>query len=321
MDDPITGIRRMGQNACFLYGEKSIDRIDYYASYTTPFGLTTMVSNHGAAGHHSIINLGNRHLFYSHDLGFVEYYGGNELIPISKDIQNTIDGIYPDYGKRIVGAQRLLEGREVVWTVPTGGGSVPDYLFYFDIYNRTWRIENKAQRFIDVWDMATPYTWGDLATALGGDTATWDDITSGTVWTTYTGSRVTRLAMSNADGKTYYYGGESDAGSALVGTRVEPMLDFGEPYRRDLLLELWFSLAVRGNYNIDIYHRGGDTAAEVAAASWTSKGTISCLDPTDSVLYLSESARIHQIKWETDAASERFAVNDITFKYVPQSGY
>ena len=68
-DEPITGIKRMGQNACFVYGENSIDRLDYYSSYSTPFGLTTMVSDHGAAGHFSIINLGNRHLFYNIDLG------------------------------------------------------------------------------------------------------------------------------------------------------------------------------------------------------------------------------------------------------------
>jgi len=280
-----------------------------------------MVSNHGAAGHHGIINLGNRHMFYCLDLGFVEYHGGNELIPISIDIQNIIDSIAPVHAKRIVGASRLYGGREVVWSVPTGGASVPDSLFFYDIYNKTWRIENKAMRYIDVWDLAIAYSWNDLAEALGGGTAVWSDITSGTIWTDYTGSRNTRLTMSNADGKTYYYGGESDVGSALVGTRIEPMLDFGEPYRRDLLLELWFSLAQHGNYSIDVYHRGGNTDAEVAAAAWTSKGTISCNDPTNSVLYLSESARLHQIKWETDAASEGFAVTDITFKYQPQSMY
>ena len=99
------------------------------------------------------------------------------------------------------------------------------------------------------------------------------------------------------------------------------MLDFGEPYRRDLLLELWFSLGFHGNYSIDIYHRSGDTEAETAAAAWTSKGTISCNDPANAVLYLAESARVHQIKWQTDAADERFSVNDIVFKYMPQSSY
>jgi hypothetical protein len=324
MNDRIAGIKRLGYNACYVYGEESIDLIQYFANYSTPFGAVTIVPNEGAVNHHSIVSTGDRHFLFNKNLGFCEYRGTSEFPfggkPISEAIEDRVAAIGPAYYNRIVGAY-LPQTRELAWTVPTGGGAIPNQIWFYDLLTQQWRFENKAARYIDHWELAQAFSWQDLADDLGGSTAVWTDITAGTIWTDYTGGRKNRLVIGNTNGHLYYYGGEDDAGGAYSGTRIEPMLDFGRPEERDLLLEIWMGINYRGNYNIDVYHRGGDTEAEVANTSWTSKGTISCNDPTDAVLYLAESARLHQIKWETDAADERFAVNHIEFVYQPQSRY
>ena len=96
------------------------------------------------------------------------------------------------------------------------------------------------------------------------------------------------------------------------------MIDFGNPYDRELLSEIWFGLAAKGSYNLYCYYRGGDTEAECAAADWTLLDSLSCNSPDNAVIYLSQNNKLHQIKWGTDSANEPFVVNSITYKYVRQ---
>ena len=87
------------------------------------------------------------------------------------------------------------------------------------------------------------------------------------------------------------------------------------------LTEIWFSLAETGSFDIDLYHRSGDTTGELEKQSWTSIGTIDCNDPSYAVAYVEQNAKLHQIKWGTDVAEEKFNVNEIAFKYVPEGVY
>jgi hypothetical protein len=128
------------------------------------------------------------------------------------------------------------------------------------------------------------------------------------------------LISANSDGHVYTETGESDAGSALDGYRVEPILSLGET-QRALLLEIWFGLSAIGNYKLYVYYRGADTAAACESQPWTSIDEVSVNSPSNAVCYTAQNNRFHQIKWGTDSASEPFSVNAITFRYAEQGDY
>ena len=131
-----------------------------------------------------------------------------------------------------------------------------------------------------------------------------------------------RLVLSNTDGQIYYRGGEDDAGSDFNGYRIEPILDFGSPEDKDLLLEIWFALSGgMGSYSLYVSYRGGDTVGEVVNSGWTNLTEVSADSPSNAVCRLAKTNRYHQIKWGTDAKNETFEVNAIEFKYVRQGRY
>ena len=319
-DDSLVGGATMGANRCFLVCENSIQECVYYPDYTSPFRLYTIIPHQGGVNHHSIVSLGDRILLFNRNYGFCEYRGGNQFPyggrPISDDIESDLLDINTDYYDLIVGVFVPLT-REVVWTVPGGGNSTPDQLWFYNIDTKQWRFEDKIMRYVASWRMYENYTWNDLITDLGGTGAVWT--TAGvTTWAYYMAMR-DRLVYANTDGKLYYHISEALDGSDLDGYRIEPILDFGDSKRKDLLKEIWFDLGLSGNYSIDIYHRGGNTVGEVLAASWTALQSLSHNSPERPVIYPAKSARLHQIKWGTNLKDEKFEVSSITFKYEPQS--
>jgi hypothetical protein len=99
-------------------------------------------------------------------------------------------------------------------------------------------------------------------------------------------------------------------------------MDFGDRERVDILEEIWFDLIESGNFNIDIYHRSGNTTGEVQNATWSLIGSVSHNSPEFPCLRgFTKTGKLHQIKWGTDLANERFAVNGITFKFSSQGSY
>jgi hypothetical protein len=106
----------------------------------------------------------------------------------------------------------------------------------------------------------------------------------------------------------------------MDGYRIEPVLDFGNPRRKDVFKEIWFDLAEVGDFTIDISHRSGNTSGEVVSQAWTPLGSLSCDSPDPPALRnFAKTARMHQIRWGTTSDNEKFAVNKITFKYTPGS--
>lgn len=322
-NDPIVGVKDMGMNACFIYGENSISRLDYYASYSTPFGMTSMVLGQGAANHHSIVSTGDSHFFFNKNYGFCEYKGGSQFPyggkPISEDIEDKIATISSNYYGHLIG-KFIPHRNEICWAVPLDGAAVPSHLLYYHIIDKTWRLEDKIMRFLDNWVIFSSFTWNNLITALGGTGAKWEDAPAGAKWVDYITSQ-TEVVMQNTDGFLYYLGTDSDLGSDLDGYRTEPIMDFGDAHELDLLTEIWFKLSQYGDYSIDISYRGGDTEAELARASWIALGSVSCKSPDQAVLYCDQMNRLHQIKWGTDKASEPYSVNAIEFGYIPQARY
>jgi hypothetical protein len=321
-DDSITGIKKLGANALYLYSEKSIARVDYYPNSTAPFGMTTMVSGYGCTNHASIVSVGNTHYMFNKDLGFCAYAGGTEFPaggrPISSDIETDLADINTAYYDAIMG-KFMPFTQEIAWVVPLDAGQTPSHILYYNIADGTWRKEDKPMHCLDTWLAYENYTWEDLISELGGTGAVWADATNYT-WAKYV-AQLHRLVYANTDGYVYHNSSEARDGAAYDGYRIEPVMDFGSPVDRDLLLELWFGIAYAFDFDIDVYHRSGDTIGECTGDSWASIGSVDCNSPDNAVLYTNQNARFHQIKWGTDAADERFVVNDITYKFVRQGPY
>jgi hypothetical protein len=315
-DDPITGGKKMGQNKMFIYSEDSIHQLAYLADYDTPFRAYTIVPTQGCVGHHSIINMGTYHALFNKNYGFCVYNGGNQLQPISDDIESDLQSINSAYYGRIVGTFVPLTN-QLAWAVPMEGEVTPTHILFYNLENGQWQLEDKAMRYIDNWSAYPDYTWNGLITELGA-TATWSDAGART-WAYYSSQRQ-RLVYAFTDGHLYTHGSEGIAGGALDGYRVEPILWLAGK-RKSTLCELWFGLCQSGNFDIHISYRGGDTVGEIINADWTSLGTLSHNSPADPVFYLNQTNRGHQIKWQTDAASERFQVNWIEFRYTDQGEY
>jgi hypothetical protein len=320
VDDIITGMKRMGKNACFVASANSINRLDYYANYVTPFGFTTVVENQGWTNHHSIIDIGGMHLGFNKNYGFCAFNGSPDFPlggrPISYDIENWIRDIRAGYYGAIVGAVNPFKN-EASWTVPLDGSSTPNTVLSYDYVERKWRRKDIVARYIVPATISTDLTWTMLINNLGY--TTWSDL-GNLRWADLI-DETPDLMFSPADGKLYYNGTEADNGSAWDGFRIEPIMDFGEPNNRDLLLEIWFNLAETGSYSLYCYYRGGDTVGECKAAAWTTLPEISCDSPSNAVTRLAETNRFHQIKWGTDVADEPFIVSEIEFKYVTQGRY
>ena len=318
-DDPITGIKKFGQNACFLYSEDSIDSIDYYPNYLTPFAIRNMVSGNGCAGHHSIINTGEAHYFLNKNYGFVDYRGGTQLPssgrPISYDIEDLVSTINPSYYPGVVGAY-LRNKNTLVWAVPLNGVSANSHLLYYYIPEGKWFVENFPVRYIDNWTTSSALTWNNLA---GLGFTYWSDFGS-SAFTDYitTGQN---MMVSNLDGHVYAKSGESNAGVDFDGYRIEPVMNFSGNGDFCMLNEIWFNFVEHGAFDLYCQYRGGDTLQECIGSAWESIDSVSHNDPQNSVIYTNKMNRWHQIKWGTGKKNERFGVSAIEFKYAPQGKY
>jgi hypothetical protein len=322
--DIITGIKRLGANACILYGETSINRIDYYPDVTNPFGIVTTIEHQGCACQSSIVALPDRHFLFNHDFGFIEYAGGVQFQPISLDIEDLINEIPWDWAQRIVGTF-IPSSRECVWTIPGAVISRPAWLYYYDITNTRWRRSPRVMLWLDNWvvEDLSP-TWTDEDTAY--DTFT-GIVTAGYNRWIDLFQRHKKLVYSGKDGHIYYEDTEAENTAAFSGYRIEPILDFGDPDRKDFLTQITFGLGNGGKWYIDVFWRGGETAHEVESATWHQVGSLYCDSPEKAVVYPWRvtgeplTNRLHQIKWGTDGADEKFEVNHIEFYFEPQGPY
>ena len=318
-DDAIVGASTMGTDRAYIYSKNSIHQLVYYPDYTTPFRAFTIVPDHGAVNHHCIVSAHNQHFVFNRDFGFCMYDGGPQFPtgrPISDNIESDVAAIDPEYYDLIVGTYVPIT-QKIVWTVPAGYSTTPNQLWFYDLRNGQWSFEEKTMRYVDTWRLYSTYTWSNMIADYGDG---WGYVQSN-AWGQFVSSNQ-RLTYANTDGKLYYQSGESmpSGFSQIDGYRVEPIVDFGDVYRKDVLEEIWMEIVDSGDFNIDIYHRGGDTVAEVIAASWTKLGTISADSPDVPALRdFAKSARLHQIKWGTTSNDQKFGVNRITLKWEPQS--
>jgi hypothetical protein len=320
VDDSITGIKRMGKNACYVYTTDSINRLDYYANYTTPFGFTTVHENQGFVNHHGIVDVGGMHFGFNKNYGFCAFDGSMSFPsggrPVSWDIETWVRDIRSSYFGHIVGTS-IPQRNEIAWAVPLEGATTPNAILYYNYLEGKWRRKDIAARFIAPLTLTTNLTWTKAINDLGY--TTWEDF--GNLRWADLFNETPQIAISATDGHLYIDTTEANAGAAWDGYRVEPIMDFGRPNDKDLLLEIWFNIIEPGDYNMYCYYRGGDTVAECDNAVWTALPEVSCNSPANAVTHLAETNRFHQIKWGSDGADEAFVVNKIEFKFEPQGRY
>lgn len=320
-DDRITGIKRLGTDTCILYSENSISRIEYYPT-TSPFSLVRSVAGYGASNHHSIVSARGSHFFFCTDYGFCRYDGGAEFpsggAPISENIEQDVATISREGQKLIVGTYLPIYD-EICWAVPLNASTYNTHLLFYNLSTGQWRLEDKRMTYVNSFLVGEALTWAQFATEIGG-TSTWGELDSPTlVWASFA-PQLSSLVFASTDGHIYRYKTESLDGAPIDGYRIEPMLDFGQPLRRDTLTEIWLDIAQQNNVSISIWWRGGDTVGELETMQWENLGTVTC---NNLCAYLAtyRTARIHQIKWGTSGANEPFNVPGITMKYIPQGLY
>lgn len=318
-DDRITGIRRMGLDRCFVYCDDSIHAIDYLQDYKIPFRLRNVNSKQGCEGHHSVINLGDRHFLFNRNYGFCEFRGDTFPYgsPISEAIEPTVQNIHSLYMDRIVGTYVPLS-RELCWAVPLDGVVIPNALLYYNIDTGVWRKRDVSARYVAHWRVYLDYTWTDFITDIGG-TGIWSDA-GGAYWGDYVQQR-SRLVHGLEDGHLYTTASEAYNTGNIDGYRIEPAMDFGDPGRQDLLEEIWFAIGASGAFLIDVYHRTANTIGELEVTSWTQLDSMSCNNPALPRVTCHKLGRYHQIKWGTDLKDEKCEVTSITFKFIPQGDF
>jgi len=290
--DSITGISKMGANALYVYTLNNIYEVSYYPDATIVFGFAQKVAGQGCASHHSIVNAMGLNFFFNKNLGFVAYEGGDVLNRdhiISREIEDYVQSIDLDYADQIIGKYIPYDDK-IIWSVP-GSTSTVDLLVY-DLQEGTWCIQRKGTniRYIDAW--------------------------------TTDSSDAKRLVFSKLTGEVEQGTGEVAGGeSTFTNYWISPMLDFARKDNMKLLLEIWLGIHSGGAYNLNVYWRGGDTVKETEAASWTTLDTISLNNPDSAVIYLAQTAKLHQLKFGNTANSQPYSINNITLYYILEEKY
>jgi len=323
-NDSITGIKTLGGNQCFLYGTDSCNSIDYYPDYTTPFSIRVMNNTQGFVSHFSIVEALGAHYGFNKNYGFCAYAGGTQFPlngrPVSEDIESWIRDMNQNYHDLIVGTF-IPRQNEICWTVPLEGSSSCNALLFYHVLDGTWRRKDFAVEFVDTWELNTTLVWDHATTRDMADLGytTWSDAGSVT-WGELFSARQW-LVYANGDGDLWYDTDDENAGSDFDGYYQSPIMDFGRPNDKDLLLEIWFQIVEYGDFNLYVWHRAGATVSECEGSGWTVLDEVDCNNPDNAVTYLAELGRFHQIRFGTDEKNERFGVNSIEFKYAPQGRY
>lgn len=317
-DDPIIGVSQIGYDRIFVHCRNSIHQLIHYTDYDAPFRIHTVNTKFGGF-HHSIVSTGEANYFYVKELGFVRF-DGTGLTVISGDIENYLyNEIDPELAQRMSGAY-LSYSNVVVWSFITSTASMPKRLLTYNITTQQWD-DDSLDNFIYTiasWQCPNYYTWDNLSTAAA-PTGLWNILQSSGIipWTYYVDSN--ERLMMGALNYVLYQTGDDRYNGTLWAYRYEPIMDFGEAWKRDLLKEIWFSVSYTGAWNIAVYHRSGNTVGEVLAATWTSLGTVSCNSVYDPVAYCNKSARFHQIYYRNITDDQRVQIEKITFRYETQS--
>ena len=297
-----TGIKRRGNNQCYVYGKDSILSLDYFPNSVREFGLNLQTTEIGTENHWSIVDTGYSHIFYDRFKGFIEYFGGNKYKIISDPIRPLLDTIAYSYQGEIYGISRPRQN-EIAYFVPLDNSSTNNAILVYNLDAKEWRREPRS------------FCLG-YKSSLTTSSMTWTDFiaTYGTTWPTGY-SWASALGRENefygaSDGNLYTTGGVSEDGSAYDSYRIEPIISLEQPERWLRLQEIRFYDTFSSSENIQVYWRGGLTEHGCLNASWESLGSLN----SEYTLYFDKSSPFHQFKWGYFDKKARFSVSVIKIK-------
>lgn len=306
-DIGITGIKRLGNVACLLYGDNSIYSLDYYPDYTPVFSLTEQITGIGPRYGHSIVDTGRSHLFFDENKGFIEYGGGRQYQVVSEAIEPWINTISQTYYKMIVGAPVYFTD-EVAWGVPLDYATGNNAVIYYNTQTKQWRKEVRAADVLGYKNYLTTFTWTDFITYNGTtwptDSRTWNSAIAGTG----------KIYYGKSDGYVYeVYGNQWSTGD-YSAYRVEPIISAPDYTRYKRIQECHVLGTRTGSFSVEVYWRGGDTEQEVVDSTWELLGTTTQATTSSQVIYFDKENKYHQFKYGTDLKDETFAISRIILK-------
>ncbi len=311
-DIGITGLKTMGNLYCLVYGRNSIHNLAYDADGSVLFSAKPLASNIGTDSHFSIVDVGDSHLFFDRNKGFIRFAGPSNWAVISDDITVWLDAITRAERDRIFGCY-IENKNEVCWAIPTGNVIYPNWLLYYNLTTKEWRREQKsvcAMTFAD-YSVYQGMTWTQLS-LISPNSPKWPS--SGT-WEYWLGGYTGNTLFGGATGYSYWMAGNDYAGSDYGGWRVEPVFSYPDSSKSKRVQELWFGFPEAGAFSVDVLWRTGETEQECMAKEWESIGSVSCASSAASAaLFLDKTAKFHQMKWGTDLKNEPFAVSEIIMK-------
>jgi hypothetical protein len=311
----------MGANVCYVYGERSINRLEYYPFASTVFNCVNIVPHQGSVNDASIVSTGDAHYFFNANYGFVKFRGlptfpdGGH--PISEPIEDMIRDI-PEADQDLIYGTFIPLTNEICWNLPTG------YLVWYNVGTGQWRRNNwGVARIVQYWKTADSYTWTNLSADEG---PAWEDVSQGTRWRDLYRYMDTTV-FSGTTGHTWQIAGESIVGWDDVGAlRVEPVMHFGHPNRKKYLLEIWLGLAtvVDTTKRVSVQVRCGDTLGELEGANWTSTPGVSLNSPNEPKVDIPNTlpaSRFWQARLWLSSKSVWYSVNEIDYVYVMEGPY
>lgn len=289
-DDPIVGIHNIGVDQCYIYSTRSVSELGIYRDYDATQKIRSYIAlpGVGAINHQSIVNVWNYHIFPNEFYGMMKLDCAKRAEPISQDIDSDFQDVKWDKMKDYCVGRFIPYLNCAVWTMPMVSNDTPNRLLFYHTETQQWFWEDKVFYFLDQWY----------------DSDEW------------------KLMLSGTDGHVYSYGGYATTNSAqpanLDGYRIEPIMDFGNPWIPKRVTEVGFEVITGGDYTIDLSWRGGDSVKEVMAASWTSVGTLNINSPSEPFISFDQNHKLHQMKWGTNGDSEDFQVNKVRVGYYMQ---
>jgi hypothetical protein len=314
-DIGITGIKRLGNIACLVYGRNSIHSMDFQPDYTPCFSLTSQITGLGTDAHWSIVDMGDSHYFYDRSKGFVRYAGGREYEVISDPIADTLSSILDSKVDLIYGKDIPLSN-EVVWIIPAVTSGIPQRWCYYNVKEKKWRIEERtatALCYLESLESYSAMDWETWIDSYGGDTALWS-AASTDLWSVGMILRYNRLVFGNDTSYLYSIMGNDFAGNDFDAYRIEPVLSAPDPSRRKRLQSIEVVSPTTGAFSLDFYWRGGETNQEVTDSAWELLGSVSMASTSTMVLYFDKTEKFHQFKWGTDLKEEPFEVSQFKLR-------
>lgn len=314
-DIGITGIKRLGNIACLIYGENSIYSLEYFQDYNPVFACIPQVTGVGTSSHWSIVDLGDSHAFYDKSRGFVRYYGGKQFEVISEPIDSVLSTIKQSKMRLIHGMLSKITD-EIIWVVPSQNSNIPQIWCRYNLKSKKWHLEERQATSITYQEQSmtqSTITWQEFANYYGGADAIWSNCGTD-IWTTAATQSLNTILFGNSTGYVYQITGDTANATDFAAWRTEPVMWQPDPRRYKRIQQLEVVGPETGEFSLDFYWRGGDTQQALKASVWESIGSVSLASTADPVLYLDKTNRFHQFKWGTDLKSEHFKVNQIKIK-------